>query len=82
MVRFSIRQVFSPRIVTGRRVLPPQKDTLCFGFVDMSGGSSDDATLAISHRENGKTIIDLVINQMAAFRSIHEVLSGNLSARS
>jgi hypothetical protein len=82
MVRFSIRQVFSPRIESGRRVLPPQKDTLCFGFVDMSGGSSDDATLAISHRENGKTVIDLVINQMAAFRSIHEVLSGNLSARS
>jgi hypothetical protein len=50
-------------IVTGRRAFPPKKDTLHFGFCDMSGGSSDDATLAISHRENGKTIIDLVVSQ-------------------
>jgi hypothetical protein len=33
-------------------------------FVDMSGGSSDDACLAIAHKlPNGTVIIDLVVNQ-------------------
>jgi hypothetical protein len=29
----------------------------------MSGGSNDDATLAIAHRENGKAVLDVAINQ-------------------
>jgi hypothetical protein len=50
-------------IVTGRRVLPPNPDAFYVGFVDMSGGSADDATLAIAHREQNRTIIDLVVSQ-------------------
>lgn len=50
-------------IVEGRKVLQPAPDTQYFGFVDMSGGSSDDATLAIAHRNTDRTVLDLVISQ-------------------
>jgi hypothetical protein len=50
-------------IVSGRRSLPPDAERAYVGFVDMSGGSSDDATLSIAHEENGKSIVDLVIKQ-------------------
>jgi hypothetical protein len=33
-------------------------------FVDMSGGSSDDAVFAIAHRDaNGRSVLDAIINQ-------------------
>jgi hypothetical protein len=51
-------------IVSGRRRLPPQQGTRYAGFVDMSGGSSDDATLGIAHKgPDGRIVLDLVINQ-------------------
>ena len=50
-------------IVTGRRSLPPDTERAYVAFVDMLGGSSDDATLLIAHEENGKSIVDLVIKQ-------------------
>lgn len=50
-------------IVAGRKSLPPQPGQKYIGFVDMSGGSSDDATLAIAHKEDGKSIVDLVVKQ-------------------
>ncbi len=54
-------------IVPGRRRLKPQSEREYVGFVDMSGGSSDDATLAIAHRDGGgqdvKLALDLVTNQ-------------------
>jgi hypothetical protein len=51
-------------IERGVRVRPPQTDLTYSGFVDMSGGSNDDATLAIAHRDHtGTAILDLVINQ-------------------
>jgi hypothetical protein len=35
-----------------------------FGFVDMSGGSSDDATLGIAHRDaEGRAILDRIADQ-------------------
>jgi hypothetical protein len=35
-----------------------------FGFVDMSGGSADDAVLAIAHQDaNGVVVLDYVVNQ-------------------
>jgi len=36
-------------VVTGRRSLPPEPGITYRAFVDMSGGSSDDAVLAIGH---------------------------------
>jgi hypothetical protein len=50
-------------IISGRRVLPPKEDLAYVAFVDMSGGSSDDATLSVAHREAGRTVIDLVTCQ-------------------
>jgi hypothetical protein len=32
-------------------------------FVDMSGGSSDDAVLAIGHEDTGRAVLDRVVNQ-------------------
>jgi hypothetical protein len=51
-------------VVTGRRILPPQPGISYRAFVDMSGGSSDDAVLAIGHREGRIAIIDRVEKQI------------------
>lgn len=50
-------------IISGRSVLPPQDDTRYFGFVDMSGGSSDDAVLGIAHAEEGAAVLDCLTKQ-------------------
>src|SRR5262249_949241 len=50
-------------IVTGRMMLPPVVGRKYEAWVDMSGGSHDDATLAIAHERDGKAILDLVIAQ-------------------
>jgi hypothetical protein len=52
-------------IVTGRKRLAPQKVVDYYGFVDMSGGSSDEAVLAISHGENdgARAVLDLLVSQ-------------------
>jgi hypothetical protein len=43
---------------------PPEPGIVYKAFVDMSGGSSDDAVLAIAHRDaDGSAILDLVLNQ-------------------
>ena len=46
-------------IVPGRTQLPPRHGVKYLAFVDMSGGSSDDATCAVAHAEGGKVIVDL-----------------------
>jgi hypothetical protein len=50
-------------IIAGRRSLPPEATHRYAGFVDMSGGSSDDAVVAIAHQENRRTVVDLVEKQ-------------------
>ncbi len=50
-------------IVAGRSALEPQEGVDYLAFVDMSGGSSDDATLAIAHWDGTRSILDLVISQ-------------------
>ncbi|MCX6539600.1 MAG: hypothetical protein NT151_11815 [Acidobacteria bacterium] len=48
----------------GERVRPPQAGVEYRAAVDMSGGSNDDAVLAIGHEDvDGRTVVDLVINQ-------------------
>jgi hypothetical protein len=45
-------------------VRTPEHDVLYVGFVDMSGGSNDDACLAIAHLDaDGRAWLDVVINQ-------------------
>jgi hypothetical protein len=40
-------------VVSGRRSLSPESGTKYCAYVDMSGGSNDDAVLAIGHMEAG-----------------------------
>jgi hypothetical protein len=58
-------ELLAALFVAGRRVLPPRTDLRYTGFVDMSGGSSDDATVAVAHMEDGKRVLDLVLDQAA-----------------
>jgi hypothetical protein len=50
-------------IVAGRKTLPPQPDIDYVAFVDMSGGSSDDATLSIAHKVDRRAVVDIVVKQ-------------------
>jgi hypothetical protein len=55
-------------IFTGRKRLAPEKGVKYFGFVDMSGGSADDAVLGISHfdAERKIAILDCLVAQTGA----------------
>lgn len=54
-------------IERGVLVRSPMADKNYYAFVDMSGGSNDDATLSIAHREGygdeSRAIVDVVMNQ-------------------
>ena len=50
-------------VVPGRSQLQPQAGVGYYGFVDMSGGSGDDATLAIGHSKDGHAVLDLITCQ-------------------
>jgi hypothetical protein len=51
-------------VVAGRKRLARQEGTTYRAFVDMSGGSSDDAVLAIGHLDAaGKIVVDAVTAQ-------------------
>ena len=60
---FSVEKVMDA-VERGVCVRLPAPGSRYFAFVDMSGGSSDDATLAIAHRdEGGRAILDCVMDQ-------------------
>jgi hypothetical protein len=50
-------------VVAGRQMLPPQPGVRYSGFVDMSGGSSDDAVLSLTHKVDHRAVVDLVVRQ-------------------
>lgn len=51
-------------IVSGRKHLPPSPNIKYQAFVDMSGGSGDDATLGISHKnDDGNPVLDFIDKQ-------------------
>lgn len=50
-------------IVAGRKHLSPRSGVHYSAFVDMSGGSSDDAVLCIAHEDGGRSIMDLIEGQ-------------------
>lgn len=50
-------------IVERRAALPPAAGLRYHAFVDMSGGSNDDAVLAISHKDDTRVALDLVASQ-------------------
>jgi hypothetical protein len=53
-------------IVAGRKRLRPVPGVRYQAFVDMSGGSNDDAVLAIGHEDDGRAILDVVEAQTGA----------------
>jgi hypothetical protein len=53
-------------IVAGCQEISPQDGVDYLAFVDMSGGSNDDATLAVAHWDGQKAVLDLLINQGVA----------------
>jgi len=54
-------------IARGITVRPPERGVSYAAFVDMSGGSSDDAVLAIGHNDaDRRVVIDVVQDQGAA----------------
>ena len=64
---FVTREVIDGCTMPGRFELPPLDGTSYFAFVDPSGGSSDSMTLAISHRENDKAVLDAVLDVKPPF---------------
>jgi hypothetical protein len=50
-------------IVTGRTALSYEPGRKFYSFVDMSGGSKDDAVLGVGHDDNGRAVLDLIIKQ-------------------
>lgn len=50
-------------IDAGVTVRPWREGVAYRAFVDMSGGSNDDAVLAIGHREDNRAVLDLIIKQ-------------------
>jgi hypothetical protein len=56
--------VIAKAVVPGLKQLPPRPTERSYtAFVDMSGGSSDDACLAIAHASRRRAVLDLVISQ-------------------
>jgi len=55
---FLPREVIEQQVVPGRMQLLPKPDTRYSAFVDMSGGRSDDAALAIGSRRNRRVVVD------------------------
>ena len=63
--RSDVESFLSPEAIaavtaTGRRELPPRSDVSYVGFTDPSGGSQDSFTLAISHSEGDRAVLDVV----------------------
>ncbi|ADB16917.1 conserved hypothetical protein [Pirellula staleyi DSM 6068] len=55
---FLPREVVAKLVVPGRYELLPNQKHRYFGFADLSGGRSDDAALAIAHRESRVVVLD------------------------
>lgn len=54
------REVIEAAVKKGRQELPCRSSVGYFAFTDVSGGRNDSASLAVSHREEAKVIIDYV----------------------
>jgi hypothetical protein len=66
---FVAREVVDAAVVTGRHELPPIRGLRAFGFCDPAGGSGggDGMTLAITHREGDRVVLDCVRERKPPF---------------
>jgi hypothetical protein len=61
------RDVVEVAIIQGRYELPRVEGIRYHAFVDPSGGSSDSMTLAITHMQGNRVIVDLIRERRAPF---------------
>jgi len=54
-------------VIPGRQFLPPEPNKFYIGFIDPSGGSNDSFTLAITHCEGEKIILDQLLERRPPF---------------
>jgi hypothetical protein len=64
---FVSREVIEACVSTGVTVRSPLANVMYRAFVDPSGGSNDAMTLAISHNEGNRAILDCVLERKAPF---------------
>jgi hypothetical protein len=64
---FVARDVVEAAVIAGRYELPRIEHTRYFAFVDPSGGSSDSMTLAITHMQGTRVIVDAIRERRAPF---------------
>lgn len=64
---FVSREVVDAAVPPGRFELPPLSHIPYCGFVDPSGGSADSFTMAVSHFEKDKRVLDLVRERRPPF---------------
>jgi len=57
---FLLREVVDAAVRSGPLELPFDKAHKYFGFTDPAGGGADEYTIAIGHREDDLTVVDLV----------------------
>ena len=60
---FLDQAVVMAAVVSGRKALPWRDGVRYRGFVDMSGGSADDAVLCIAHSEGKRIVVDRIERQ-------------------
>lgn len=64
---FVTREVVEACVTEGELERPRKPHTTYYGFVDPSGGSSDSFTLAISHREGNRAVLDVIRERKPPF---------------
>jgi len=65
---FVSREIIDSLVIAGRFELPPVPNTVYYGFVDPSGGSSDSFTMAIAHRDrDGRVVLDILRERRPPF---------------
>jgi hypothetical protein len=61
---FFSQEKIEAAVVRGRKALPFAENTRYVAYIDMSGGSNDDACCAIAHVDAaGRAVLDVVMNQ-------------------
>ena len=69
------REAIEMVVVKGRKELLPRKDIRYYGFCDVSGGRSEDAGLAIGHRDKGRKVVIDFAKRYKAPHSPYEVIA-------
>lgn len=65
--QFISRETVEGCVARGVAVRPPLTGVRYFAFVDPSGGSNDSMTLAIAHREEGRVLLDCMLEKRSPF---------------